>query len=100
MRCTGRSAASATDILQMTWTCSTHGHTIEIRSQWFGIREIIYYDGLEVASGLTLFGGQYRFHVEENEQPVDYTVRLQTTLEGIAVTVTRNDLVVYLQTTK
>ncbi len=84
---------------QMSWTCSTHGHTIQIKSRWLGIREIIYYDGLEVASGLTLFGGQYRFRVEENEQPVDYKVRLRTTLEGVAVTVSRNDTTVYSQIT-
>jgi hypothetical protein len=84
----------------MVVTCSTHGHTIQIKSRWLGIREIIYYDGLEVASGLTLFGGQYRFRVEENKQPVDYSVRIRTELEGIAVTVTRNDATVYSQTTQ
>ncbi len=82
------------------WTCSTHGHTIQIKQRWLGIREIIYYDGLEVASGLTLFGGQYRFRVEEKKQPVDYNVRIRTKLEGIEVTVTRNDATVYSQTTQ
>ena len=85
---------------RMSWTCLTHGHTIRIKMRWLGIREIIYYDGLEVASGLTLFGGQYRFRVEENKQPVDYNVRIRTQLEGIEVTITRNDTTVYSQTTQ
>ena len=53
----------------MIVTCSTHGHTIQIKSRWLGIREIIYYDGLEVASGLTLFGGQYGFASKRKGNP-------------------------------
>ncbi|UCE60140.1 MAG: hypothetical protein JSU63_00020 [Phycisphaerales bacterium] len=87
-------------MLHEVWTCSTHGHTIEIKSRWLGFKEVIYHDGRKVASGLTVFGGKYAFRVEEDTQPVDYNVRLQTTLEGIEVTVTRNDETVYSQTTQ
>lgn len=77
----------------MAKTIVSNGHTIEVKA--IGM-ERIYYDGREVSSKISMFGSTHVFSVQENEQPVQYEVKMSTRWwGGIKIEVRRNGMIIY-----
>lgn len=68
-----------------------------------GLKEIVYYDGMEVACGWSFFGGDYRFSVQEDRGVATYHVRIDLETDtkpvGHKITIKRNDVLVYSEKT-
>jgi len=57
---------------------------------WNGV-ETVRYNGEEVSSKFSWFGATHRFSAEEDGQVVDYDVEVGFTLNGVSVSIWRND---------
>ena len=86
---------------QMSWTFNANGHELQFRSTWLGVKEAVFYDGREVASGLSLGGGTYSFRVCENGQDARYEIAARTAFGAGTTTVSlkRNGRLIASETT-
>jgi len=51
-------------------------HTIEVRLERHG-EETVFYDGEVMSSKMTTFGGTHRFSVKEDDEAVNYEVKIK-----------------------
>ena len=68
-----------------------NGHKIEVK-MWF--TEKVFYDGKQMTSMFTLFGGTHCFKVTEGNEDVDYEVQVFS-LPRIGMKIRRNGVLIY-----